>query len=339
MKRIEFLDGLRGVAIISVVLYHAYDRYEPVDAPGLHPFRFGFLGVNLFFLISGFVILLSLERTKNYFTFLYLRWRRLFPAMLTATVLLYISAFWLVERPRGIPLPQDVLPGLFFFDPHILNVFFKNTFHSLEGSFWSLYVEVKFYLIFGALFFWLGRNKAILGLVALYFVYMITFSISPDLAAKLHKLGGIQAFCWFAGGCFMYLFYLSKDKKHLLSCILLCGIEAVRVTFDYHFKFQCLAEMLMLGIFVVPIYFENIRNIVANKFLLFFGVISYPLYLIHENAIVAAGIKLNSFFNGAIPKQLLPLIPITTLVIIAYLTAKYAEPSLKKLIDKLPIIS
>jgi peptidoglycan/LPS O-acetylase OafA/YrhL len=339
MKRIDFLDGLRGLAIIAVVLYHAYDRYVPVDAPGPHPFRFGFLGVSLFFLISGFVILLSLEKTKNYFTFLFHRWRRLFPAMLVASVLLFASAFWLRERPLGIPHTQDLIPGLFFVDPHILNFFFKNMFHSIEGSFWSLYVEVKFYIIFGALFFFMGRNKALLGLVSLYLIYAITFFISLQIAEKLHKFLGLQSFCWFVGGCCMYLFYVSRDPKYVLFSVLIIALESVRMTFGFHFKFQCLANMVTLAIFIMPVYFENLRSIFANRILIFFGSISYPLYLIHENAIVALGIKLKAFFNGNIPAHLIPIIPIAGLVLIAFLIAKFAEPALKKLIDKLRLIS
>jgi peptidoglycan/LPS O-acetylase OafA/YrhL len=339
MKRIEFLDGLRGIAIIAVVLYHAYDRYEPVDGPGIHLFRFGFLGVSLFFLISGFVILLSLERTKNYFVFLFHRWRRLFPAMLVATFLVYFSAQWLSERPRGIPHAQDVIPGLFFIDPHYLNVFFKNTFSSLEGSFWSLYVEVKFYFMFGALFFLLGRTKSVMGLATLYLIYLISWIISPFAAGKLHTLLGIQHACWFAGGCCMYLFYIGRELKYLLFCVFVCLAEIIRAVFDIHFEFQWIAQLLTLGLFISTVYFEAVQKLVSGKFLLFFGFISYPLYLIHENAVIAIGIKLNSFFNGSVSPKLIPLIPIGGLIIISYLIAKFAEPTLKKLIDKFPIIS
>src|SRR5690606_10153907 len=99
MKRIAFLDGFRGVAIILVVLYHAYVRY-PESVPygdrftGVILFKEGLLGVQLFFLLSGFVILMTLRKTRSYLEFLKKRWLRLFPAMLIVTVILFpISQF------------------------------------------------------------------------------------------------------------------------------------------------------------------------------------------------------------------------------------------------------
>ena len=76
-RRIDFLDGLRGVAIILVILYHAYARW-PTFVPyettfgNILFFKYGYLGVQLFFLISGFVILLSLDNCKSFKNFIYI---------------------------------------------------------------------------------------------------------------------------------------------------------------------------------------------------------------------------------------------------------------------------
>lgn len=84
--RIEYLDGLRGIAIIAVVMFHGYVAFPDTlpfgDRFAVIPLRLGWQGVQLFFLISGFVILMSLEACNDVASFVARRWLRLFPAML-----------------------------------------------------------------------------------------------------------------------------------------------------------------------------------------------------------------------------------------------------------------
>src|SRR5208282_3694588 len=104
--RLMFLDGLRGIAITGVVLYHSYSRW-----PDLLPsaaryekvplFFYGGYGVELFFMISGFVILMTLQKCKSFDSFMFRRWARLFPAMLICSVFIYLTAPLLPERPLG----------------------------------------------------------------------------------------------------------------------------------------------------------------------------------------------------------------------------------------------
>lgn len=119
MNRIKFLDGFRGLAILLVVFFHAFTCWTGNVPYGdkfanCFPFKQGFLGVQLFFLISGFVIIMSLEKTDNFVKFIYKRWIRLFPAMFVATVLIFTTATFLPERLNGIPRLVDVIPGLTF---------------------------------------------------------------------------------------------------------------------------------------------------------------------------------------------------------------------------------
>ncbi|WP_420839686.1 acyltransferase family protein [Colwellia maritima] len=82
MERIKYLDSHRGIAILFVVFYHLFSRWSEILPYGNSftniVFNQGFLGVQLFFLLSGFVILMTLERTKSFSSFLYKRWLRLF---------------------------------------------------------------------------------------------------------------------------------------------------------------------------------------------------------------------------------------------------------------------
>jgi len=120
--RIKYLDGLRGIAILLVLFYHAYSRWIAIVPYGdqyadFPLFKFGWLGVQLFFLISGFVIFMPLDKTANFKSFIYKRWLRLFPAMLLGSILIYVSVPFFLNRPNGIPDLINLLPGLTFIDP------------------------------------------------------------------------------------------------------------------------------------------------------------------------------------------------------------------------------
>lgn len=103
--RITHLDGLRGLAILLVVVYHLFARWAELvpwgDSTAVPIVRTGYHGVELFFLISGFVILMTLERSPNLFSFAWRRWLRLFPAMLICSALIFATAWLIPDRPGG----------------------------------------------------------------------------------------------------------------------------------------------------------------------------------------------------------------------------------------------
>jgi peptidoglycan/LPS O-acetylase OafA/YrhL len=333
MKRIGFLDGLRGVAIIIAILYHAYTRwgaFVPYGNEYAYTFYFGQVGIHLFLLISGFVILMSLENSKDVFSFMYKRWLRLFPAMLVATILIFCTAHFFYERPKGIPALSAIVPGLLFIEPEWLKTVSGIPFNALEGSFWSLFVEVKFYVAFGILYFALGRTKAIAGICVLFFLSLLPLVINYPVLEKLLETLSLRQFAWFAGGAFAYLFFVHKQKRYLLLCFAVCSCELWR-TF-YADPYVIIASYCAITLFLLPVYFENFRAVLSSKFLLFFGFISYPLYLIHENAMIAMIIKFDRVFGGKIPHVILPLIAISVLSVIAYVIAKYLEPLVKNVL-------
>ena len=343
MKRIAFLDGFRGLAILLVVFYHAYTRWGSVVPYGntyadFPVFREGFLGVQLFFLISGFVILMSLEKSSAWLPFLKRRWYRLFPAMFIATVVVFVTAQFLPERPTGIPQPAAVISGLLFVEPSWIRMLTSFKTGQLEGAFWSLFVEVKFYVIFGALYFYKGSRKAITGILLCYLLWMGTFLLDAYGIMPLPKYLNFVIFHlsflhfgWFAAGALTYRYYKDKNTTHLALAFLI-GLLAI-VSLHKSPPATWMAAGLLLLLFLAVVYFETMQKLLANKALLFFGFISYPLYLIHENTMIALILKWDKYL--AIPQGLLPILPIALLMAVAYVIAKYLEPLLLKGIKKI----
>lgn len=334
--RIEYLDGFRGIAILLVVLFHSFSRWPTIVPYGnrfgdFFIFKNGFLGVQLFFLISGFVILMTLEKCTSLKQFLIRRWLRLFPAMLIATILVFSTALLLPERPAGTPHFKDIFSGLLFIEPWLLSLITHHNFGLIEGAFWSLFVEVKFYIIFGFLYFFVGERRAIWAIFFLSllpsFINLFSMHISDVIVQYSDKIFLIitpSHFVWFASGSFAYLY--SKDKK--LSDLVFSIAIALLGCFKYFHRGEAstsIAILLISTIFLLTVYSGKLQSVFKFKPLLFVGFVSYPFYLIHENALIALTIKLGRTFPN-FPALLMPLLPTLFLLAIAYIIAKHLEP-------------
>ena len=339
MKRIKFLDGLRGIAILLVLCFHAFSKWPAImpygNSYGDFPvFKYGNLGVQLFFLISGFVILMSLEKNKDFGVFFYKRWLRLFPAILVVTVLIYSTAGFFHERPAGSPDIYSVLPGLTFIDPNCIRIITGIKINLLEGAFWSLFVEFKFYFVFGICYFTLKQINAIIAIFSMFLLSVLGTKLNIGFIITLSEFFSFSFYGWFVSGSLAYLYFKSQKKPYLYFSILV-GLLNI---FPYrHDLTSLLFSAFILVLFYTPIYFSKIRIILENSIVLFFGLISYPLYLIHENMMVSLICKMSKIID--IPSILLPVVPISILVLIAYFIVKIAEPFIRNNLDSVMRIS
>lgn len=158
-ERLLEIDALRGIAAVMVVLFYYTTRfgvrYGHIDNPGWGV-PWGWLGVNLFFMISGFVIFMTLDHTRHPFDFILSRFSRLYPA------------YWFAIAITTIIVAFSNLPGK---TTGPLTVFTNMLmFHGLFGVkdvdsvYWSLEVELLFYAIMLGLWIvgWLNRPFHIL---------------------------------------------------------------------------------------------------------------------------------------------------------------------------------
>ena len=104
--RLVEIDALRGVAALAVVLFHYTTRFTELFKPGTLPtisFPGGHYGVNLFFIISGFVIFMTLEKTARPLDFVVSRFSRLFPAYWAAIFLTFfhLTPAWVAWQAGG----------------------------------------------------------------------------------------------------------------------------------------------------------------------------------------------------------------------------------------------
>ena len=344
--RLQFLDGFRGLAIILVIIFHAYvsrpehfpygDAY--VDIPVIN---LGWLGVQLFFLISGFVIFMTLDKTESFRVFIYKRWLRLFPAMLIASLFIYFTSSFFYERPSGIPKFLSLLPGLTFTLPSWWSKLLGVEVQQLEPVFWSIYVEFKFYVLAGATYFIFGRRFLIPALVALYTLWLVTYGLSTVIESQLLSIiqsvtnaFSLKQFGWFAAGSMFYRYFQKKDDRWFYAGIAMMVVSAFTVRLDaFGFDFEIIIGALIISaLFAISLKSSLLQSLLKNKLLTFLGFISYPLYLIHENMMVSLIIKMADITPWLHP-FLTPYPAILFVVAVAYLISNNLEARLSRLLD------
>jgi len=315
------LDSLRGIAILSVVFYHGF--FWSNNLFGLPSMArsfvaltgYGWLGVHLFFVLSGFLITGILEDSKTtpqfFKRFYWRRALRILPAFYGTLLLLVF-----VPSQNGSYLLLS-----FFYLSNLAPLFhIRNTY----PMFWSLAAEEHFYLVWPLLVRFMSRR-------ALLFVASLLFLISPVLRAlSFHDPlpAGFGGFTWhvadgFAGGAILAL--LIRDpwcsrKKLAALCASALAISiafllvsahqgtltrtkftgAVFMLTAAHLLFTgCLGLLLLLGT-------SKWKNFVNYRLLSFYGDISYGLYLIHwivfmcYDAIMRAYVPERAQFSGSI---------------------------------------
>lgn len=344
--RIEYMDGLRGVAIITVLLFHTFARWNDLlpyakFSELIPALEYGFVGVQLFFMLSGYVILMTLEKTDSLAMFAWKRWLRLFPAMLIGSIIIYLTSGLLPHRPVGSITLKNLLPGLTFMEPQIWGHLIGFPQKSIEGAFWTLYVEVKFYF-FAAIAYYFGNKQFMLRLLILLFsssaIIMVLGSksnafISPSVLKFLHYTSFIH-FGWFASGCSFYLHHTTKNQRHLWAACLLALLSCPFTTHHPDPKIwpNAIAALFAACLFCVALYSKHIQSALSTRFLLFFGAISYPLYLIHENALVSSIKQLAIRYGDGPQAYLYPIPIIFALCTFAYLISNFGEPYIRSLL-------
>lgn len=340
-ERIKYLDGHRGIAICLVILFHAYARWPDLVPYGnsfanIPPFQYGWLGVQLFFLISGFVILLTLENCKSASEFIFKRWLRLFPGMLFCSLLIFSTSVFFIERPAGSPGYASLLPGLTFLQPLYWEKIINQPITPLEGAFWSIYIEFKFYIFSAIVYYWRGKFFLVSSLI-LAFLLAVFFAaankyIGGQLLSIITKLlihTGFEHFGWFASGAIFYIYNQTKQKKHFVIAVTIGILSSIATS--KLVPSNLIAALFILALFSASIAIKPVQKALEFSPIQFLGFISYPLYLIHENAMISMIIKSGSALI-LIPPILVPIPAILILIIAGYIITKHIEPKTKLLI-------
>ena len=313
-NRVLGLDGLRTLAIVSVVLFHLGKAMEDAELT-IHPqilsiLDFGKFGVQLFFCISGFVISLSLKNHKSSRSFFRSRILRIWPSLIIVNSI--ILMIWLVQSTENNISGTNLIDYFFsniLLDPKYANALTGSEINWTTGILWSLSIEVFFYIA-SAIGWYLLRIKSfvfISGLVVCYTVFHFTikFTISQGTFVAVDALiweGLILYLPWFVVGSVMFELVMGEGKSVFVGVLSVCTLLFLEVavtqsrdfTLGINREVQLLVPPFLTFLTWISIVTTRLESIVNRKLVLFVAKISYDLYLSHE-FIISLVVVQNSF--------------------------------------------
>ncbi|MEO8017814.1 MAG: acyltransferase [Pseudomonadota bacterium] len=266
-ERLEIIDGLRGVAAFSVVLGHLSSRTALAGIMG-----HGYLGVSIFFVLSGFVIAMSVDdrfiSASFAGRFAARRAIRLDPPY-WASIAVALTLTWFAARngfPREIPGAAELFAHLFYLQD-ILG------FESISSVYWTLCYEIQFYLFF-LVMMWLRQHTR-----GFWFLWCAVFVVSLAELAELIDISGNAVFLqyWFSFAMGAMTYWAVRAKIHP-AALVAAAAATLSLTFSSHAPW-CITTVLT----VIVIYWGVRRNSawLSAAPVQFLGRISYSMYLFH----------------------------------------------------------
>ncbi|MEZ8341244.1 acyltransferase family protein [Vibrio cyclitrophicus] len=285
LKRITAIDGMRGGAVLAVVFFHFLSefprRYGMVE---FEFFRVGQYGVQLFFVISGFVIFMSLEK-NNFRKFIISRISRLYPAYWIGCSLTFIT---ISLYPIGVDLS---------FIDFIINLTMLQAFFGVEhvdGSYWTLTYELVFY--FYAITIFISKNntlKKCLLILFLQLLYGISVHFNIPFYRPVEAFLLLQFFNLFICGI---LFYEYHKNNITLTCSVFLNVLIVFIQFLIFRGESALVLVFIIFIFY-GVLFERLKFL-SHPIILHFGGLSYSLYILHQYIGYAVILKVNKLIGS-----------------------------------------
>ena len=340
------IDGLRAIAVGAVIIYHAQ-----ITTFGSQPFKGGFIGVDIFFVITGFLITtILLEEYNNYksiniIKFYERRVRRLIPALLVIILIGTILSYVVLDPTKLKHFSESVFASLGF----VANIYF-HYFGNIYGTetalmkpllhLWSLGVEEQFYIILpiGLLIILKYFSRFFYLLLILGFILSLGFANYISSTNPMFNFWMLPSRAWevIAGALIGYYSMQYKITTNeilinIIKCISLLTIILCIFFFNIKFNHPGLITLIpivatsCLILFGGQVKFGKIDKIFFNKSFIFLGKISYSLYLWH---FLLFSIFRNSRFDETILfKSLLIILSL----LLSYLTFLFIE---KKFRDK-----
>jgi peptidoglycan/LPS O-acetylase OafA/YrhL len=349
------IDGLRAIAVLSVVGFHAF--------PGL--VKGGFIGVDVFFVISGFLIssIIYQNLDKGEFTFSEFytrRIRRIFPALIVVLVACFAFGWFTLLTDEYQKLGKHIAAGAAFSSNLLLwqeSGYFDNSAETKPLlHLWSLGIEEQFYIIWPLLLWLTWKRKSsnffvITLAIALGSFYLNLKGIKQDAVATFYSPftrfwelmcgGGVAWVTIYKKSFFagvkqqvnrIIISTIHRNNEDNIGTILvnlsaftglsLLAFGFVKITKDFCFPGAWALVPVSAAVLIIsagPTAWIN-RIILSNKFVVWFGLISYPLYLWHWPLLSFARI-----IENGLPSRSIRIAAVIISIILAWFTTEWIE--------------
>lgn len=284
-QRLDYIDGLRGLAALMVICVHSANFVDSLLLPGtiLSWLKLGRFGVQIFYIISAFTIMMSIDRLKNrggYGAFYLRRAFRILPVWYIALILMYFYNLFVREITGSL--------GSVVIHVFLLHGIFPQYISDIIGHGWSVGVEILFYILipsiirrFGyrlenylRLIFWNVLSVWCLNLVG----SKVCITFFPDMDNTFWYLWLPNQLPAFLIGICLYLIVIRKQKiedwknvsKYLIGILILVFLSVSEVL---------TRSMIEAGLILILSMFSS--KIISNSFFRYIGKVSYGIYLFH----------------------------------------------------------
>ena len=278
--RFAILDPMRLLAAIAVIFYHYSIYFDNQNTIISMVSRFGYLGVDFFFILSGFVIMSSAQ-SRGAFEFAFARALRIYPAFVICLIFTLVVSYFLNDSTYT---PLEIVANAAILNDHL-------GIPNIDGVYWTLQAELKFYgcvfllLLAGLFKYWRYWIAIWLLLAVLHYFYEQPFFMG-------WFINPAYSF-YFIGGVCSYLLYKEKNDFQVNLIFSVSLIFAFLTARDQASNFMLNVDSIDRNIagtvvFMFFIFFALIAkgffNIRKTSWLILLGALSYPLYLLHNKA-------------------------------------------------------
>lgn len=334
--RLEVLDGLRFVAAMAVVGYHftTMDRVWQRPAVELFPAQtatYGWLGVYLFFLISGFVICMS-AWNRGVGSFLLSRAVRLYPAYWLSVVVIALVVTVFALRPvswSGALVNLTMFQEAFGAPP-------------LAEVYWTLWAELRFYLLFALVVWWGLTYRRVAGFcVAWLAAVTVAKAVVPD-GGLVHVVLMTDHAPLFTGGVACYLVYRFRPTVltwGIVAASFLLAVPAARYragleSYPGRPPVASWPAVVLMGVCFLVVIAVALGRLswVRGRWLVVLGATTYPLYLLHLDL----GGPLLRAWQWHVPPVVLVTAVTAATIGLAWLVHRYVERPLTALARRTP---
>jgi len=329
------IDGLRAIAVLLVVVYHGFPNF----------LKGGFLGVDVFFVLSGFLItgIISTDLNPAVFSlrqFYFNRIRRIFPSLLAVMMAFLIAGWFILRSEEYIQFGNEILAGsLFYSNFYYLS---QNNYFDVTSELkpflhlWSLSIEEQFYMLYPLILLFLNKffksRRIQLSAISILAIASFTFCVltadSPSQTfflpiARWWELlfGGVLALSMTKGRinvAHSNLFALGGFVSIALGVVLVQVIESFST---YMGLIVVVGTLLLIASGQES---SLVQGTIGRKLLVEIGKISYPMYLWHWPILVLARIV-----YGRNPPGQIRLLLIVLALLLSWLTTKYIEKPIR----------
>ncbi len=285
--RVNELDLLRFLAALTVVFHHYSLNGFAINFQTISPypllssiFRYGYLGVDLFFMISGFVILMT-AASGDLRHFVLSRLVRLYPAFWACCTISFVVILTMRSSEYSATFGQ-----------YLVNMTMLSGFigvESIDSVYWSLFIELKFYALV-AIILLLGRIQQIETIFMIWLAITIVLMIYPVWHFKIALLDGYST-NFIAGATFFFMWSKGITWRRCLVVILAWCCALYQSTIDVHeFEIRIRNDLSPYVIAIIVSSFFVIMGLIACRQTgavgrvnwIWLGAITYPLYLLHQ---------------------------------------------------------